>query len=294
MSDPTYGEQLRKEAAIWGAAASDMAATTPPDWNRHRRLRSNVPWHTRDIDELLARVRPGMRVLEIGCSSGWLTIALARRGAIAHGVDIATSAIAIARDYFQSHRDHLEGVATYEIADLNELVPSEGQYDAVVAKGIMHHLARAETLIERLHAALVPGGFLWVSDSLGHEGTTTVMVAGAIMFVHVSYTDKVRGLARFGRAAPERIRASMETDDFSPFEGAGRDVDWVGAIHRLFDVEFERPHPAVTGYIAGNLRGPDVLALPFLKALAAADRTLVRAGILRSTGLTVSARKRAR
>jgi 2-polyprenyl-3-methyl-5-hydroxy-6-metoxy-1,4-benzoquinol methylase len=296
MPDPTYTEQLRQEAAIWGAAAAEAAITTPPDWNAHRSLRINAGWHAREIDDLLRRIRPGTRVLEVGCGSGWLTIALARRGAIAHGVDVAGDAVAIARDYYRSHRDHLEGVATYEAADLNELVLDEGLYDAVVAKGIMHHLARAEALIERLHAALAPGGFLWVSDTRGHESPVTAAVAGAITFVlptHVSYADKLRALATFGLASASRVKASMEADGLSPFEGAGRRVDWPGTVRRLFDVEFERPHPAITGYIAGNLRGPDLLADPFLASLSAVDRALVRAGVLRSTGLTISARKRA-
>jgi 2-polyprenyl-3-methyl-5-hydroxy-6-metoxy-1,4-benzoquinol methylase len=297
MPNATYAEQIRKEAAIWGAAASEVAARIPPDWVHHRRLPANLVRHTRDIDELLARIRPGMRVLEIGCSSGWLTVAMARQGALVHGVDVAEPALAIARDYYQAHRNHLAGVATYEAADVNDLNLSGRQYDAVVAKGIMHHLPQAASLIERLHAALEPGALLWASDTHGDESTTTALIAGAVTFVlptHVSYADKLRGLARFGTAAPERIKASMETRGFSPFEGAGRAADWPAAIRRLFDVEFERAHPALAGYIAAELRAPDLLARPFVGLLAAVDRALVAAGLLHSTGLTISARKRAR
>jgi hypothetical protein len=123
----------------------------------------------------------------------------------------------------------------------------------------------------------------------------TATIAGAIMLVlptNVSYADKARGLARFGREAPQRIQASMETRGASPFEGSGRAADWPGSIRRLFEVESERPHPALAGYIAAELRGPDLILLPFLKALATVDRALVHVGLLHSTGLTISARKR--
>jgi hypothetical protein len=134
MDDPDYSERLMREAAVWGAAASDGAATIAPDWAGHRR-----------------------------------------------------------------HRDHLPGVATYEVADLSHLALGEGQCDAVVANGIMHHLAGADA------------------------GAVTLLAPTC-----VSYRDKMRGLARFRWRAPDRIKARMETRGFSPFEGAGREVDWVG------------------------------------------------------------------
>jgi SAM-dependent methyltransferase len=284
---------LNEEAAVWGAVAMEHAAVTPPTWAAHRQLRHNWIQHARDIDALLARVRPGMRVLELGCASGWLTLAMAERGAIAHGVDIAASAVEIARTHYQSVAHDVQGVATYEVADLNELELVD-RYDLVVAKGILHHLVKADALVARVHEALNPGGLLWISDNHGTEAIRTAVVAGALMFVlptQLSYREKLLGLVRFGRQAPDRIRASMETEGFSPFEGAGRDVGWPRAVEERFIIESRQPQSAFTLYLAPHIRLPDVLTAPLLHAIHGVDRALVRLGALSSTGVTLWCRK---
>ena len=49
------------------------------------------------IEPLLASVRPGMRVLDVGCGPGTLTAAAAERGAVVTGVDLADGMLAEAR-----------------------------------------------------------------------------------------------------------------------------------------------------------------------------------------------------
>jgi hypothetical protein len=98
-------------------------------------------------------------------------------------------------------------------------------------------------------------------------------------------------LLRFGFRSPGRVRASMEAEGASPFEGAGRETDWPGILGRTFEVEWTRRHPAIVGYLADEVRMPDRLALPLLAAVRFFDRCLVRFGILQSSGLTVYARK---
>jgi SAM-dependent methyltransferase len=274
--------------------AAEAAAAAPPDWLAHRALRHNVVQYTKPIDRLLESIAPATQVLEIGCNAGWLAVAMARRGAIVHGVDIADRAIAMARAYYESNRHVLPGVATYEVADLNDLALDAAAYDLIVAKGILHHLTAVEPLIERLYTALRPGGRVWISDTDGIESGAVVALAGAMTLVlptAMPYRDKLRGIVRFGWRAPDRVRASMEARGLSPFEGAGRNADWPAAVRRRFDIEIEERQPAVTGYVEAQLRAPDRVARPFLAALAAADRALVHAGVLRSTGLTIQGRK---
>jgi 2-polyprenyl-3-methyl-5-hydroxy-6-metoxy-1,4-benzoquinol methylase len=295
MNDTAYAEKLSQEAAAWGAEAERMARSVPPDWRYHRALRHNAIMHTADIDALLALIRPGMQAAELGCGPGWLTLALAQRGAAALGLDISEGALEIGRRYYESIRAEVPGTVEYRAVDLNQLDLPPGQFDVIVVKGTLHHLVALRRVIEVIHAALKPGGLLWVSDSLGDEARSSVLAASALMFVlptHVSYADKIRGLLRFGLKAPGRIKMSMEAEGLSPFEGAGRDDDWLALIAERFTIERRITAPAITGYISAQLNLPDRIALPLLRGLRALDRLAVRGGLLRSSGVVIYARKR--
>ncbi len=294
MDDANYQEKLAGEAALWGRVAEEQAERLPPDWRYHRNLRHNAVVHARDIDALLARITPGMKALELGCASGWLTLAMAQRGAVAHGIDISDGAIAVARAYYESIKDTVPGAVTYAVADLNALDLPPATYDVIAAKGVLHHLVRLEHVIDQVYVALKPGGLFWVSDTHGDESLPATLLAGALTLVlptQVSYREKVRGLLRFGLRAPERVKASIQADGLSPFEGAGRDQDWVALIRQRFAIERTARKPAVTGYVTAQLALPDRVAVPLLRALAIPDRWLVRLGLLRSTGVVLFARK---
>lgn len=85
----TYEAKLRQEADLWGHESEVMAQSIPPDWRAHKDLMHNRILHGADIEGLLACVRPGMRVAELGCASGWLTLAMAQQGAHATGFDVS-------------------------------------------------------------------------------------------------------------------------------------------------------------------------------------------------------------
>ncbi|MCB9455423.1 MAG: class I SAM-dependent methyltransferase [Anaerolineaceae bacterium] len=289
-----YEQQLAGEAELWGRDAERQSQSTPPDWRYHRSLRHNVIYHQADIDAFLEHIQPGMNTLELGCASGWLTLAMAQRGANATGMDISDKALNVARRYYESIQDSVSGAVTYQAADLNMLELPPETYDVVAVKGTLHHLVRMDHVIAQIHKALKPGGLLWASDSHGEESLPTVLVASGLMFVlptHVSYGEKFRGLLRFGLKSPSRIKASIEAEGLSPFEGAGREHDWVRLTGERFTIERRIDAPAVTGYITHQVKLPDWVALPLLRGLCAVDRLLVRLRLLRNTGVILYARK---
>jgi 2-polyprenyl-3-methyl-5-hydroxy-6-metoxy-1,4-benzoquinol methylase len=291
-----YEDLLLKEAEAWNRAAEELAAVSPPDWRYRRDLPGLPEYSVRQIDALLEHVRPGMRALDLACGSGWLTLALAQRGAHAHGIDVADRAIEMAQTYFHSIETEVPGQVSYQVADLNHINLPSAVYDIVVANGALHHLIDPCGMIDRVHRALKPGGFFWVSDKDADEAASTVLLASVLMAVlptRVSYVDKLRGLLRFGFGAPARIRASMQTDGYSPFEGAGRGKDWPGRVHQLFELEQATEHPAVTLYLAAEIRLPISVVRPLLRGMGTVDSALVRWKLLRSSGITLVARKRA-
>lgn len=291
----SYADQLRDEAALWGSEAERMAGLVPPDWRAHRQLRYNIITHNDDIEALLAEIQPDMQTLELGCASGWLTLAMAQRGAHASGFDISERSLNIARSYYENVREETVGDVHYEVADLNTLTLPESAYDIIVIKGTLHHLTQPKRLIQQIEAALKPGGLLWISDEARPVHSRTALVSAAFMFLlptEVRYRDKIGGLLKFGLKAPSRIRASMEAEGLSPFEGAGREEDWLTLVEQHLQIEQHIDKAAFTGYLAHQLRMHDRIAIPLLKILRGLDNLLVRLGLLQNSGVVIWARKR--
>jgi len=288
----TYDEKLQQEAALWGSV--DAADTTPPDWEIRKKLLHNAIMHTVDVDKMLALISPGMRVLELGCGSGWLTLAAAKRGAFATGYDISAQSLEVARRWYNTNRETFTGTADFAVQDLNKLQLEPQSYDLIFTRGTLHHLLELAHVIEQVHGALKPGGLFWVSDQDGDEALHTALFASALMFAlptTIRYTEKFAGLAKFGANAPSRIKASMEAEGLSPFEGAGREHDWVKLIEQHFLVERKVIKPAVTGYLAHQINLPHAQAMRVLRAVKAVDGVLTKLGVLHSTGVIMYGRK---
>ncbi len=154
-----------------GAAGADAAPALDTsrrfgyEWDRYRGL---YPHYEEQFRGWIAPLGPedfrGAAVLDAGCGMGrnsrWAALWGARS---VRAVDAAELAVAAAR----------EGLADLpqvrvERASLYDL-DYRGDFDLVFSVGVIHHLEFPERAIERLHAALRPGGRLvvWV---YGHEG----------------------------------------------------------------------------------------------------------------------------
>ena len=74
-----------------------------------------------------AGTKPGDRVLDVGCGTGILTSAVAKRGSKAVGIDASEAYVAEAR----RHRSHPE--VTYELGDVRHLPYADSSFDACVS-----------------------------------------------------------------------------------------------------------------------------------------------------------------
>jgi 2-polyprenyl-3-methyl-5-hydroxy-6-metoxy-1,4-benzoquinol methylase len=294
MNETNYEEKLTAEAELWGSEFDRLAQSAPPDWRHYRSLRHNVIMHTADVDELLTHIKPGMRALELGCATGWISLAMAQHGAQVTGSDLSEKSLGTARAYYESIKDQVSGSVQYEQADLNTIQLPENTYDVIVVKAVLHHLINLEHTMTEIHKALKPNGLLWASDTHGDEALSTVLISGALCLflpTETSYKDKLRALLKFGILAPSRVKASIQAEGLSPFEGAGRDHDWIKLIKQRFSVEQRIEAPAFTGYVTAQLKAPDWFALPLLKMLRWIDLKLVALKLLRNTGVILYARK---
>jgi SAM-dependent methyltransferase len=96
----------------------------------------------------------GKQVLEVGCGAGTDLVRFAKGGAIVTGVDVAASAIALARQNFA--QQGLE--ADLREADGEHLPLRTDSFDLVYAHGVVQYTADGQALVDECRRVLKPGG----------------------------------------------------------------------------------------------------------------------------------------
>jgi ubiquinone/menaquinone biosynthesis C-methylase UbiE len=110
---------------------------------------------------LLPFLKPGMRLLDVGCGPGTVTSGFAQRVAPgeAVGIDASADVIATAKS--------LAGASTarnlrFEVGSIYEPRFAAGSFDAVFTHQVMQHLRHPVDALRQLRALLAPGGVLGV------------------------------------------------------------------------------------------------------------------------------------
>jgi SAM-dependent methyltransferase len=107
---------------------------------------------TQSLPALLdaARVKAGMRILDVACGPGYAAAAAAARGAQAMGVDFSSQMV-------EEARRRSPGVEFRE-GDAERLSLPDSSFDAVLVNFGMLHLGKPEQALSEAHRVLRPGG----------------------------------------------------------------------------------------------------------------------------------------
>lgn len=111
----------------------------------------------RRVKMLSSHLEPGMRVLELGCGTGYFTRELARLGADVIAVDVSPELLEIAKANCSMPN------VRYEIQDASALSYSSAVFDSVVGSSVLHHLEIKEALQE-IYRVLKPGGAVYFTE----------------------------------------------------------------------------------------------------------------------------------
>jgi len=106
----------------------------------------------------------GRRVLDFGCGTGASTVALTGRHARVWGYDIDKEALDLCRLRLREHGK------TDEVRLLDDLGDGPESFDVILLNGVVEHIPKSEPglrrgILRRLHGLLVPGGFLYITET---------------------------------------------------------------------------------------------------------------------------------
>jgi len=158
---PARGHVLRSHVRLYDVAVRLLT------W------RQRTPLHERIAE--LAQLRPGERVLDVGCGTGSLALAakaVVGAGGSVHGVDASSEMIDRARA--KARARHM--AADFEIASVEALPLADRSFDVVFSTLMMHHLPRPvrRLCVQEMARVLRPGGRVVVVDfqasSRVHDG----------------------------------------------------------------------------------------------------------------------------
>lgn len=111
---------------------------------------------------IMEELKPGCRVLDLGCGYGSLTHALWKAGFDVLGVDIDETFIACGRRIFPDLPPE-----RYQALAVERLAERQERFDAVVLRDTLHHLYEEcpiDEMMATIRQVLVPGGRLVVFD----------------------------------------------------------------------------------------------------------------------------------
>lgn len=148
-----YWERRARRFATRGEGLAAVCSYGMPEF--YNRM---LQWTQRRALIPRLEVRPGMRVLDVGCGVGRWGRWLAARGAEVTGVDLSATMIAQARRH--AHRAGLSERCRFLVQDAAELAAG-GTYELVVGVTVLQHILeplRLRRALERMTAHLAPGG----------------------------------------------------------------------------------------------------------------------------------------
>jgi len=143
--------------AYWDQHIHDLAITRHPVGSP-RFFEDLDRYHFEKLHHLLRLIdfdaKRGSRVLEVGCGAGVDLVRFARGGALVTGVDVAPSAIELARANFSQ-----QGLAgEFQVADGERLPFPDDSFDLVFAHGVVQYTADPKRLVGECRRVLKPDG----------------------------------------------------------------------------------------------------------------------------------------
>lgn len=186
----------------------------------------------------------GRRVLDVGCGGGILTEAMAAKGAIVTGIDMAAKPLAVAR----LHQAESGAEVEYLQSTAEDLAASRaGEYDVVTCLEMLEHVPAPDAVVAACARLVRPGGDVFFSTINRNPRAFLFAIVGAEYLLNLlpkgthEYEKFIRPseLDTWARAAGLELRGSIGLQ-YNPLTGNYRLNRDIGVNYSM---HFARPEP---------------------------------------------------
>lgn len=210
-------------------------------------------YHSYSLHPFLDSIRiPGtpMKVLDMGCGTGAVTLALAARGFEVTAIDHSPDMIEIARR--KAEALGLSSSIRFETGDVEQLRYDDEEFDGVTCQGLLHHLEDMSPALSQLHRVLKREGFVYISepcDDLTIVGKAAARSVTAIM-------TAIRCI-RIGTGYFKRSHSDKAEPGKAPDEGPVSSKELLGILDELglaYEVEYMTHLPFLDRFLPDSFR----------------------------------------
>ena len=192
---------------------------------------------------LLGRLRPGLRVLDLGCGPGTISMGLAKAvepGEL-HGIDMEPSQIEMARAAASAggHRN-----ASFRTGDATDLPYDDGAFDVAHCHALLMHVPDTRAVLAEVKRVLKPGGLFSAREMIGAASFSEpdLGVLGDIWKTYSDLLEANGGHSQMGRELRRVFREAgfSDVEAAASFESYGT-VEDVDFFHRFAEGWFFSP-----------------------------------------------------
>lgn len=186
---------MAKDAFFWNLIAKRYAAQPVADQKTYERK----------LEITKALLCPEDDVFEFGCGTGSTALTLAAHARHIHATDLSHKMIAIAQE--KADAANIKNI-TFEVAAIDDVMLSEGQYDMVLGHSILHLLPNYSDVVARAARALKPGG-LFITSTMCLGKGYGILKGLVVLLSPVGLLPKVQFFTK------EALSASFESAGFT-------------------------------------------------------------------------------
>ena len=125
------------------------------------------------VGQVQKNVKPGAKILDIGCGNGNLSIALGSLGYNVKGIDVDETSVQTAQ------KNNPFPNVEFAVADANKFSISD-EYDLIICTEVLEHLQTPKELVESSYRILKPGGTMIVTVPNGYGPRETAAACTAV------------------------------------------------------------------------------------------------------------------
>jgi 2-polyprenyl-3-methyl-5-hydroxy-6-metoxy-1,4-benzoquinol methylase len=247
------------------------------------------------LDLLQSYCGSQLRILEVGCGAGYISLELARNGYHVMGIDISEASIMVAEETARKN-PYLEGFGSLKYK-VEPFLETSGTYDIILFCGAMHHMENLKGVVAKVYQMLPFGSHLLCYEP-SHErfrkkdAAQVALIRGLLSLTGFWYDSQTvipslnsekKLEAYIDEIHSEYIleRDKDEPEGQSPhdLEAGGEEILYI-LRSRFTEIEV-RPGSSFIYRLLGGIRGPEKVIHSLAKFVTCYERLSIKKGYLR-------------